>query len=82
MTSKAVPNLRAEPGNPASDGFVGDFDPAFGQQFLDVTEAEGKAGVQPHRVLDDHGREVAVTVADRRHLPTLPGAQFRSAQDS
>jgi hypothetical protein len=43
--SKATTNLRAEPANPAANGFVGDLDPAFGQKFLDVPEAEGKAGV-------------------------------------
>jgi hypothetical protein len=80
--SKRATNLRAEPGDPTTDGLVGDFHPAFGQQILNVAKAEGKAGVQPYRVLDNHGREVAVTVADRRRLPTLPGTRFRRAPDS
>jgi hypothetical protein len=38
----------------AADGFVGHLDPTFGQQFLNVAKAEGKASVQPDGVLDDH----------------------------
>jgi hypothetical protein len=82
VTSKVTSDVRAESGNPTTDGLVGDFDPAFGQQILNVAKAEGKAGVKPHGVLDARGREVTVTVADRHHPPTLPVAQIRSAPDS
>ena len=80
--SKAATNLRAELGNPAANGLVGHRDSAFGQQFLNVAEVEGEASVQPHGLLDDHGREVEGTLADRRDLPTLPAARFRSSPDS
>ncbi len=69
--SKSVSDLRTEPGNPAADRLIGHFDSAFSQQLLHIAKAQGKPRIEPHRMLDDHGREVAVTVADRRHLPIL-----------
>ena len=75
MMSKSVSDLRTELGNPAADRFVGHLDAAFSQQLLNVAKAQGKAGIEPYRRLDNLGREVAVTVADRRHLPILPVAR-------
>jgi len=74
MTSKATSDLRAEPGNPAADRLVGHLDSTLGEQLLDVTKAQGKAGIEPHRMLDNLRREVAVTVADLGHQPILPVA--------
>jgi hypothetical protein len=42
--------------HPAPHRFVGDVETSFGQQFLDVAVAQGKAQIQPDRVLDDLGR--------------------------
>lgn len=49
---------RHPPGNrppelkrPASHRFIGDLEPALGQQFLDVAIAQGEPEVQPGRVL-------------------------------
>jgi hypothetical protein len=36
---------------------VGDINPAFGQQLLDIAVAQGEANIKPDRVLDDLGRE-------------------------
>jgi hypothetical protein len=32
---------------------VGDVDPAFGQQFFDISEAQCEAEIEPDSVLDD-----------------------------
>jgi hypothetical protein len=37
--------------------FIGDHDPALGQQILDIAEAQGETGIEPNGLLDDHGRE-------------------------
>jgi hypothetical protein len=47
----------AELQHPMPHRFVGDFEPAFSQQFLDVAVAQGEAEIQPNRVLDDLGQE-------------------------
>ena len=43
--------------HPAPHRLVGDFEPSFGQQFLDIAVAQGEAEIQPNRVLDDLGRK-------------------------
>ena len=58
---------RAELQHPAPNRFVGDVEPAFGQQFLDIAVAQGEAEIQPNRVLDDLGREAMAAVAERSH---------------
>ena len=40
---------------PAPDGFVGDVEPALGEEILDVSVAEREAQVEPDRILDDGG---------------------------
>src|ERR1700726_1812063 len=54
---------RPEMVHPAPDGLIGDHDPAFRQQILDVAEAQGKPDVKPDRLLDDFGREPVPLVA-------------------
>ena len=60
MTSatKFLGEQRPELQHPASDRFIGDVQPALGQQIFDIAEAEGKAKIQPHRVPDDVRREI------------------------
>jgi len=55
---------RAEFEHPAPDRLVGDLEPAFGKQVLDVAEAEREPKVEPDRVLDDIRRE-AMTMKGR-----------------
>jgi hypothetical protein len=46
---------RSELQHPAPDGFVGDVEPALGEQILEVSVAEREAQVEPDRMLDDGG---------------------------
>src|SRR5438094_939738 len=46
---------RSEHRHPTSDRFVGDVDAAFGEQFLDISEAQGEAKIEPNSLLDDVG---------------------------
>ncbi len=39
--------------HPASDTLVRDHDAAFGQELLDITEAEREPEIHPHGALDD-----------------------------
>jgi hypothetical protein len=52
---------------PSSHGFIGDRDSAFRQQILDVAEAQSESGIQPDRLLNDHGRKAVTGVADFDH---------------
>jgi len=58
--------------HPAPHRFVGDVETSLGQQFLDVAVAQGKAQIQPHRVLDDLGGEAMAPVAEQGHANILP----------
>jgi hypothetical protein len=49
---------------PASNRFVTDDDPAFEQQFFDITQAELKPEIPAHRATDDRRRK-AVTMVKR-----------------
>ena len=53
MTSAAkfLGEQRPELQHPSSNRFIGDVQPALGQQIFDIAEAEGKAKIQPHGVL-------------------------------
>ena len=55
---------------PAAHRLIGDHDSAFSQQVLDIAEAEGKPGIEPDGLLDDHGWEAisGVTDLDDGHL--------------
>ena len=62
--------------------FVGDVEPSFGQQLLDIAVAQGEAEIEPNRVLDDLGREAMTAVTERSHadiLPDTPLAPDRSS---
>jgi hypothetical protein len=39
--------------DPATYRLIGDHDPAFGQQVLDITEAQGEPGIEPDGLLND-----------------------------
>ena len=41
--------------HPSPHRFVGDVEPSFGQQFLDIAIAQSEAEIEPDRVLDDSG---------------------------
>jgi hypothetical protein len=78
MTSAAkfLGEQRPELQHPSSDRFIGDVQPALGQQIFDIAEAEGKAKIQPQGVPDDVRREL---VASERYLhrPSYPRKRRR-----
>jgi hypothetical protein len=47
--------------------FVGQVEPAFGKQFLDIAIAQGEAEIEPNCVLDDARREAVAAVRERSH---------------
>ena len=57
--------------HPTPYRFVGDVEPALGQQFLDIAVAQGEAEIEPDRVLDDLGRKTMAAIAERSHAVTL-----------
>ena len=57
-TAKLPGEQRPELQHPTPDRFIGDIQPALGEQILDVAEAEGEAKVQPYRMPDDVRREL------------------------
>jgi hypothetical protein len=50
--------------DPTPDRFMGDVDPALGEEFLDVTIAQREAEIEPHRVLDDRRSATAYDLRD------------------
>jgi len=58
--------------HPAPHRFVGDVEPSFGQQLLDIAVAQGEVEIEPDRVLDDLGRGAMAAVAERSHADILP----------
>ena len=58
--------------NPAPDCFIGDVEPALGQELLHVAVAQGEPEIEPDRVPDDLGWELMTGVGDGLHTPTLP----------
>ncbi len=71
MVTQSVSDLRSELRNPTSDRFVGNYDPALGEQVFDVPKTQRKPGIEPDGVLNDRRREVAVSVVDRLHRRSL-----------
>ena len=59
---------RPEMVHPAPDRLIGNNNPAFGQQILDVAEAQRKPEIDPDRVLDDFGRKAIAAITDFGHL--------------
>ena len=51
----------------ATHRLVGDRNPAFSQQILDIAEAEGESGIKPDGLLNDYGWEAISSVADLGH---------------
>src|ERR1700746_2262085 len=64
--------------HPSPHRFVGDVEPSFGQQFLDIAVAQGEAEIEPDRVLDDLGREAMAAVAERAHADILSDTPLAS----
>src|ERR1700687_2487058 len=62
---------RPEMNDPAPDRFVGADNPPFGQQILDVAEAQREAIIEPDRALDDFRREAVASVTDFAHSGRL-----------
>ena len=58
--------------DPAPDGFVGNRDAAFGQEFLDVTVAQREPEIQPNGMPDDLGWELMAGIGDGLHARALP----------
>jgi hypothetical protein len=57
--------------HPSPHRFVGDVEPSFGQQFLDIAVAQGEPKIEPDRVLDDLGRGAMAAVAELSHAGIL-----------
>src|ERR1700730_1730682 len=66
VTLAAVWESPQESGSQAV-GIIGDHDPAFRQQILDVAEAQREPNIEPDRVLDDFGRKAIAAIADFDH---------------
>ena len=64
--------------HPAPHRFVGDVEPSFGQQLLDIAVAQGEAEIEPDRVLDDLGREAMAALAERAHADILSDTPLAS----
>jgi hypothetical protein len=64
-------NRRAELQHPTPHRFIGDIEPALGEQFLHVAVAQRKAEIEPDRVLDDLGRKTMAAIAEWSHAATL-----------
>jgi len=58
--------------NVRSPGTVGDVEPSFGQELLDIAIAQSEAEIEPDRVLDDLRREAMAAVAERSHADIFP----------
>jgi hypothetical protein len=68
--AKLARKQRPELQNPSLHRFVGDIQPALGEQILDITKAEGETKVEPHGAPDDRRRELMACKANRRHSPS------------
>jgi len=60
------------------DGFVREVEPPLGQEFLDVSVAQGGAQIKPDRMLDDRRRKAVPAIGDFSHRPSLPSASLPS----
>ena len=50
---------------------IRDIDTTLGQQFRDIAERQRKPGVEPNRMLDDHGRKAMSLERYRGHAATI-----------
>jgi hypothetical protein len=55
-STQFVSKPRPELGDPATDALIGDVEPSFRREILDVAVTQGEAKVRPHGVLNDGGR--------------------------
>ena len=55
---------------------VGDFDPPFRQQFLDVPIAKCESQLEPGCLLDDQGRKAMTAIGERLHPLTIFSSQL------
>jgi hypothetical protein len=53
--------------DPSSNRFIGNRDPPFRQQILDITEAQGEPDIKPNRLLNNLGREAVAAITDLGH---------------
>jgi hypothetical protein len=60
--AQAIGKSLAEFPAPSPNRLVGDHDAPFGQQQLNVTQAEAEHVIQPHSMADDLGREAMAVV--------------------
>lgn len=72
--SKIGGDLRAEPGCPKADRFVAHVDAAVSEHFLDITQAEREAKVEPDRMLYHGWWEAPPLVGNSRHRGSSGGA--------
>ncbi len=56
-TSKIAGDQAPELQKPAPDRLIRNVDATLCQQFLDVAKRQREPGIEPNRVLDDHGRK-------------------------
>src|SRR5450631_1340127 len=70
---------RPEVVHPASNRLVGDREPAFREQILDVAEAQSEPEIKPNRVLDDLWREMVPAVTDLAHPPGYRAAMVTAS---
>ena len=61
---------------PLTNGFIGDGDATFGQQFFDFTETEAETMVQPDGVANNFGGKAMTLVGGCRvfHQASLPNS--------
>ena len=68
---------RTELQHPAPHRFVGDVEPPFGQELLDIAIAQSETEIEPHRVLDDLGREAMAVMSTSYPICVSSRPSFR-----
>jgi hypothetical protein len=76
--SNAAGILAAELAGPFRHCLEGNLDAAFGEQVFDVTQAERKPEIQPHRVADDLGRKAVALSKHAARLGKMVGHTLRT----
>ena len=71
VTAQSSRDHRSEFQHPTPDGFIGDVEPPLGEEFLDVSIAQGEAQVEPDRMLDDRRRKAMAALGDLSHRGSL-----------
>ena len=85
-SSKISRDHGSEVFHPAAYRFIGNHDPAFSQQVLDIAEAEGEPGIQPDGLLNDYGWEAIaakdIVISEAKELRHPKGGAFYPARAS